>query len=343
MRKRLIFVLAGMMLAAVASGAFAAPIGVATGEGKNTPCDEPPPDYCPHPVDPTDDDDAQALRVAVAIGDEGQENSVGRVGVAASEEDGLQVYGEDYTDGDVIAEAVEDIDRVTGCALFPPDPEEDQDCAVESDDDTVLITVHPSETTHADPSADADCADTCAEELAIARTATEKYRNVAVALANGYIPTSGCATAEDEGEDPSEGVMGIHFTDVERDGNDSFDQILDVREPEMLLYVPDAMTPGGLRLVAIEYSAPALVKDEQWRGPHPPPEDVQPAPELFDHVFDGPMRGHDPLELQPWHYDLHVWAWSDNPNGTFAHFNPREDCDPTTSPANESASTRRLP
>lgn len=100
-----------------------------------------------------------------------------------------------------------------------------------------------------------------------------------------------------------------------------------------MVHRPDAMVPGGLRLVAIEYSAPALVNGQKWRGPEAPPEDVEPAPELFDHVFDGPMHGHDPLEIPPWHYDLHVWAWSDNPDGTFTHFNPREDCDPTTSPA----------
>ena len=197
---------------------------------------------------------------------------------------------------------------------------------------TALLALSPAGTSAG--RADNKCRGNCAEELEIARTATEKYRNVAVAIAEGYIPTSGCVTAEDEGEDPSEGVMGIHFTDVEKDGNDSFDQILDVREPEMLLYVPDAMTPGGLRLVAIEYSAPALVQEQEWRGPNPPPEDVDPAPELFDHVFNGPMRGHDPLEIQPWHYDMHVWAYSDNPSGTFAQFNPREDCDPTTTPAN---------
>lgn len=28
----------------------------------------------------------------------------------------------------------------------------------------------------------------------------------------------------------------------------------------------------------------------------------------------------------PWHYDLHVWIWTPNPNGDFAPFNPRVMC-----------------
>jgi hypothetical protein len=28
----------------------------------------------------------------------------------------------------------------------------------------------------------------------------------------------------------------------------------------------------------------------------------------------------------PWHYDLHVWLWEDNPTGLFAMFNPAISC-----------------
>ncbi len=204
-----------------------------------------------------------------------------------------------------------------------------------------LISGGPAASAHQDPekangvrdARDKDCTGRCAKELRVAREATAKYRSVAQADQDGYVPVSSCVTAADEpGHDPNEGTMGIHFLDVERDGNTHDDQRLDVREPENLLYVPDAMVPGGLRLVAIEYSIPVLVNGQEWRGPEPPPGDVEPAPELFEHAFNGPMRGHDPAELQAWHYDLHVWAWSDNPTGTFAQFNPAEDCDPSTSP-----------
>jgi hypothetical protein len=174
------------------------------------------------------------------------------------------------------------------------------------------------------------CSARCRRQLAIAKEATAKYRDVTEAIRDGYLPVSDCTTAADEpGHEPEEGAMGIHFLDREEDGNNDLDQILHVREPEFLLYVPDAT--GALRLVAVEYSAPVLVKKEMWRGPEAPPEDVEPPPELFGRRFDGPMRGHDGLDLQPWHYDLHVWIWSRNPSGSFAKFNPSEDCDPTTS------------
>ena len=43
--------------------------------------------------------------------------------------------------------------------------------------------------------------------------------------------------------------------------------------------------------------------------------------QLF-HLFDKPNRfGLDPF------YTLHVWAWKDNPNGTFTNWNPNVSCD----------------
>jgi hypothetical protein len=58
-----------------------------------------------------------------------------------------------------------------------------------------------------------------------------------------------------------------------------------------------------------------------------PPANPPPAPVLFGSVaFNGPMAGHSPG--MPWHYDQHVWVWSDNPAGTFAQFNPRLSCTP---------------
>ena len=43
--------------------------------------------------------------------------------------------------------------------------------------------------------------------------------------------------------------------------------------------------------------------------------------QLF-HYFDSPNR----FKLNPF-YTLHVWAWKDNPNGTFANWNPNVSCD----------------
>ncbi|MCA1727679.1 MAG: hypothetical protein LC722_08550 [Actinobacteria bacterium] len=192
---------------------------------------------------------------------------------------------------------------------------------------TAALFVSPGTASSATTRED-NCSARCRRQLAIAKKATAKYQDFTEALRDGYLPVSGCTTAADEGHDAHEGTMGIHFVSSETDENDSFDQVLNVRDPEYLLYVPDKT--GALRLVAIEYSVPVLVEEEMWRGPEPPPQDVEPPPQLFGRRFDGPMRGHDGVDLQPWHYDLHVWVWSRNPSGTFAKFNPREDCDPTT-------------
>jgi hypothetical protein len=47
------------------------------------------------------------------------------------------------------------------------------------------------------------------------------------------------------------------------------------------------------------------------------------------------MQGHNLVEAwpsdlhltpQPWHYDLHVWLWEQNPDGIFAQYNRRVSC-----------------
>ena len=43
--------------------------------------------------------------------------------------------------------------------------------------------------------------------------------------------------------------------------------------------------------------------------------------QLF-HLFDSPNR----FGLKAF-YALHVWAWKDNPNGTFTNWNPNVSCD----------------
>ena len=78
-----------------------------------------------------------------------------------------------------------------------------------------------------------------------------------------------------------------------------------VAEPEALIFEG---APGEDReLVAVEYVVPfAAVPDDQ------------PAPTLFGEAF----RKNQAFGL----WTLHVWAWKDNPDGTFADWNPRVSC-----------------
>ncbi len=133
------------------------------------------------------------------------------------------------------------------------------------------------------------------KDLAAARQATDKYHDVSVALADGYVPVSPCV------EVPGLGGMGIHYAKFSL-----MDPFVDPLTPEVLLYVP---TDGGLKLVGVEYFAVDV---------------AQPAPVLFGQTMNGPMPGHEPP--QPDHYDLHVWLWQGNPDGIFGDFNPNVRC-----------------
>ena len=132
--------------------------------------------------------------------------------------------------------------------------------------------------------------------LAQVRQATTKYHDVNQALADGYVPVTGCVQL------PGVGVMGIHYLNSKL----ASDMTIDPLRPEQLLYVP---SPDGPRLVGVEYF-------EAYVG--------QPAPSVFGQTFNGPMAGHSPG--MPWHYDLHTWVWQANPAGTFAQWNPSLSC-----------------
>lgn len=145
-------------------------------------------------------------------------------------------------------------------------------------------------------------------DLDVARTATARYQDVSVALADGFVADAVCVSS------PA-GAMGIHYANRGR-----MDGTLTVGEPEILVYAPEA---GGLRLVALEYMLPIMENGRPYFGTTPPANPGT-TPELFGQRFDGPMAGHNPS--MPWHFDLHVWNWQTNPSGRFAQFNPLVRC-----------------
>ena len=136
------------------------------------------------------------------------------------------------------------------------------------------------------------------------RRVTAKYQHVEQAEADGFALTFGCVSGGDFG------AMGIHFVNMKRvnDGEVSPDK------PEIILYEP--LPNGGFQLTGADY----LVDQATWDANHPdgPP---QLNGQLF-HLFDAPNR----FGLKAF-YTLHVWAWKDNPNGTFTNWNPTVSCD----------------
>ena len=141
--------------------------------------------------------------------------------------------------------------------------------------------------------------------IQIARQSTEAFQDVTAAEAAGYALSSGCVSG------PEEGAMGVHYGNATLLG----DGVLEATQPEVLVYQPKN---GRLQLAAVEY----VVLAEQWdaNNDHPPVLEGQ-----HFHYVPAPNRTGLPA-----HYELHVWAWERNQNGTFADWNPRVRCDSYT-------------
>jgi hypothetical protein len=161
------------------------------------------------------------------------------------------------------------------------------------------------------------------------RQATERYRDVKVALADGYVrdPMNMCDTAEMMGRPASLGAMGIHYVRPDLLGItappsprvNGTGTHTDFRKPSILIYEPQA--DGSLQLVAVEN----LVFVAAWRaaGHSDPPTFHGVA---WDLMIDDPKTPIDEAHMFMPHFDRHVWLYRENPNGIFAQFNPSVSC-----------------
>jgi hypothetical protein len=137
----------------------------------------------------------------------------------------------------------------------------------------------------------------------VVREATERFKDVAAAEAEGYGLQFGCVSG------PDAGAMGMHFVNFALVG----DGELDPARPEIVIYEPQPN--GRLRLIGADY----LVLADQWNARHAGP------PELMGqllHLFESPNRFGLPA-----FYTLHVWAWKDSPTGTFVNWHANVSCD----------------
>lgn len=161
------------------------------------------------------------------------------------------------------------------------------------------------------------------------RAATERFRDVKVALVEGYVPDpmNRCETAEMMGRPASEGAMGIHYfrPDVlgisgppnpRVNGNGTH---TDFRNPAILIYEPQA--DGSLELIAVEN----LVFRDAW---HAAGNERPPSFHGIEYEFmaDDPATQVDEAHMFEPHYDRHIWIHRENPNGVFAQFNPNVSC-----------------
>ena len=142
------------------------------------------------------------------------------------------------------------------------------------------------------------------ELVRIVREATERFKDVEVAKAEGYGLLFGCVSGDERG------AMGLHFVNLALVA----DPALDPTRPEIVIYEP--RPNGKVRLIGADF----LVFKADWDAGHPN-EQPQIKGQLL-HLFEGPNR----FGL-PDFYTLHVWAWKDNPTGTFVNWHANVSCD----------------
>ena len=136
----------------------------------------------------------------------------------------------------------------------------------------------------------------------IVQDSTARFKDVKVAMAEGYALQFGCVSGDDWG------AMGLHYVngDLVNSG------IIDATRPQIVIY--EAQPDGSLTLIGADY----LVLANAWNANHSGPPELM--GQLF-HLFDAPNRFGLPA-----FYTLHVWAWKDNPKGAFVNWHPNVSC-----------------
>jgi hypothetical protein len=140
-----------------------------------------------------------------------------------------------------------------------------------------------------------------AELVQVVREATQKYIDVNAAINAGYHPVLGCVSG------PDHGAMGVHYLN-----GSLLNGELDATQPQALIYEP--LGAGKMRLVGVEF----IVDSATWQKKNAGP------PQLYQQLLQlipSPNR----YGLNTF-FELHVWAWQDNPNGAFVDWNNKVNC-----------------
>lgn len=143
--------------------------------------------------------------------------------------------------------------------------------------------------------------------VAKVRKATAQYKDINAALAAGFAQATPCVSG------PDFGAMGVHFVL----GSRITAGTLNASQPEALIYEP--LPNGAFRLVGVEF----IILQSVWQTQIP--QGSTAAPELEGHLMnfvEFPNRYGLPA-----FYELHVWAWEQNPVGSFADWNTQVSCD----------------
>lgn len=145
-------------------------------------------------------------------------------------------------------------------------------------------------------------ADSSATLVQLVREGTKQYIDVNNATAAGYGPFLGCVAGTDHG------AMGVHYVNGTLLGN----LTLDPAQPQALIYEP---SNGKMALVGVEF----ILDSASWLAAN-----NNTPPVLNGQVFNfvaAPNRFNIPS-----FFELHVWAWRDNPQGSFVDWNNHVTC-----------------
>jgi len=133
------------------------------------------------------------------------------------------------------------------------------------------------------------------------REATKQYLDINNAVADNYGQFLGCVSGSDHG------AMGIHYVNFAL-----LNGTIDAKHPQALIYEP---VNGQMKLVGVEF----IVDQATWLKNNNTPPVLEGQTFL---LIDAPNRYGVPAPF----FELHVWAWRDNPQGDFVDWNNHVSC-----------------
>jgi hypothetical protein len=139
------------------------------------------------------------------------------------------------------------------------------------------------------------------------RAATARYVDINEAFHDGFVTATPCVSG------PDTGAMGVHLVLPSRISSG----VLDPTKPEALIYEP--MADGAMRLVGVEF----IVLESVWVANNPNNAAAVPA-------LDGNLLNYISAPNRyglPAFYEIHVWAWQENPKGSYADWNTHVTCE----------------
>jgi len=134
--------------------------------------------------------------------------------------------------------------------------------------------------------------------------ATARYVDINVAFGEGFVVATPCVSG------PDAGAMGVHLVLPSRLSK----VVLNPEQPQALIYEP--MANGAMRLVGVEF----IVLEPIWAAANPKGGVPALDGNLMNYIASPNRYG------LPAFYEIHVWAWENNPLGSYADWNTHVTC-----------------